>query len=494
MSSFAAGYRYSILFHAGILFFVGIAIFLRNIKAFLIFTMLVVLAFNYGSYLIFDPDPLLPAPPFSSGIRLEAIEVILVVCYIHWGLRLLTNSERIRPITLGGWVGGLFLAWILFIFVSGFISAPRLSYSLYEGIDYVKGFQLYFYLINNIRDEYDLKIVIYALCAACVIESVWMMFQFIVKQNYMLQGRYDIWVGSEGFRSVGFLGSPEACSIFLSTIFPIFLIGSFIVKNVFKKIIIGFSILLVLVAIMFSQTRINAAVFGIGVFTSFLISYRRGWLSKRQVLLATIATILAVLVSIPIVYQRFATGAYGEDRWPLIITAYRIFRANILFGIGPSNYNVVVAKFVPPALLGKWVFTVHNEYLLRLSETGIFGFLIFYSLIIAVTAKFYRSTFTKRPLLFIVSCGLFASTIGSFVTRLTAMYHLHPVFFLMCTVYALSVIVGSIEKSTVPQASHHELKQGFDSEHKQNSNPCFKPTQLIPEKTRKISNNDIGSV
>ncbi|MGO8823216.1 MAG: O-antigen ligase family protein [Desulfomonilaceae bacterium] len=457
VTALATGYRGLIFIHGSILFFAAIAIFLRNIKAFLVFTMLVGLAFSYGFYLSYQPPPL-TAPPFSSGIRLEAIDVVLIVCYIHWGVSLATNSDIIRPIALGGRVGGLFLAWVLFIFVSGFISATRLDYSLYEGVDYVKGFLLYFYLINNIRDEYDLRIVVYALCAACVIESVWMMFQFIVKQNYMLQGEYIIYIGREGFRSVGFLGTPDACAIILSTIFPIFLVGSLLVKNVFKKFMIVFSILLITVAIMFSQTRITAAVFGIGIITSLSISYRRGWLSKGQILLATTVTILAVLVSIPIVYQRFAFGAYGEERWPLIITAYRIFKAHILFGIGPSNYNFVVDKFVPPELLGKWVFTVHDEYLLRLSETGILGFLIFYSLIITVTARFYRSTFTKSPLIFLVSCGLFASTIGSFVHRLTSIYHIHQVFFLTCTVYALSVIVGSIEKPTVSQASPVELE------------------------------------
>jgi len=77
----------------------------------------------------------------------------------------------------------------------------------------------------------------------------------------MLQGEYIIYIGREGFRSVGFLGTPDACAIILSTIFPIFLVGSLLVKNVFKKFMIVVSILLITVAIMFSQTRITAAVF-----------------------------------------------------------------------------------------------------------------------------------------------------------------------------------------------------------------------------------------
>ena len=459
----STGYRGVIFIHGSILFFASVAIFLRNIKTFLIFTMLVGLAFYYGFFLTYEPPRFL-APPFSFGIRLEATDVALLLCYIHWGLSLAANRGTIHPMTLGGRLGALFLAWVIFIFVSGVISSTRLDYSLYEGFVHAKGFLFYFYLINNIRDEYDLKVVVYALCAACLIESAFMIFQFIVKKNYLLQGQYEIYIGPEGFRSVGFLSTPDACAIFLSTVFPIFLIGLFLVNNVFKKFLIIFSIFLISVAVITSQTRITAAVFGIGVFTSFLISYRRGWLSKGQILLAITATLLAVMVSIPIVYERFAKGVYGEERWPLIITAYRIFEANFLVGIGPSNYAFVVDKFIPAELIGKWVFTVHNEYLLRLAETGILGFLLYYSFIISVTARLYRSTFSKRPLIFMVACGLFSSIIGSFVHRMTSIYHIPLVFSLMCTVYALSVIVGSLDKSTVSPTSQEKLEHGSESE------------------------------
>ena len=458
----STGYRGLIFIHLSILFFASVAIFLRNIKTFLIFTMLVGLTFYYGFFLTYVPTRL-PSPPFSFGIRLEATDVALILCYIHWGFSLASNRGTIRPMILGGKVGALFLAWVIFIFVSGVISSTRLDYSVYEGIVHAKGFLLYFYLINNIRDEYELKIVIYALCVACVIQSSFMIFQFIMKKNYLLQGQYEIFVGPEGFRSVGFLNTPDASAIFLSNIFPIFMIGLFLVNNVAKKFLIGFSIFLILFAVMASQTRITAAVFGAGLVTSFLISYRRKWLSKGQVLLATSSTLFVVLVSIPIVYERFAKGAYGEERWPLAVTAYRIFEANILFGIGPSNYAFVVEQFIPASLLGQWVFTVHVEYLLRLAETGILGFLIFYSLIIAVMARLYRSTFSKRPLIFIVACGLFSSLFGSLVHRLTSIYHVPQVFLLMCTVYALSVVVGSLDKPTVPETSHQKLEHGFDS-------------------------------
>ncbi len=109
---------------------------------------------------------------------------------------------------------------------------------------------------------------------------------------------------------------------------------------------------------------------------------------------------LGTLVIIPFVYARFAYGVYGEDRWPLIMTAYNMFKANLLFGVGANNYNFVVMKYIPPSMTTAWVFTVHDEYLLRIAETGFVGFCFYYYLIWTVTKEFYRGMATRNNLLF----------------------------------------------------------------------------------------------
>ena len=96
------------------------------------------------------------------------------------------------------------------------------------------------------------------------------------------------------------------------------------------------------------------------------MSYRKRWMSEGQILLTLAAGMLTVFASLPIAYQRFEYGTYGEDRWPLFITAYDMFKSNILFGVGANNYNFVVMKYIPAEIIGKWVYTVHNEYLLEI--------------------------------------------------------------------------------------------------------------------------------
>jgi O-antigen ligase len=125
-----------------------------------------------------------------------------------------------------------------------------------------------------------------------------------------------------------------------------------------------------------------------------------------------------------------------------------MFKGNILLGVGANNYNFVVQNYVPPDLFQAWVYTVHSEYLLRLSETGILGFLLFYTLITIVVVTFYRATFTKNHLIFLVACGFFASMIGSFIHRLASMYHYQQFFMLESTIFALCALIELHEKGT----------------------------------------------
>jgi hypothetical protein len=449
-------YRGIIFVNGMIVFFAGAVLFLRYFKKFLIFSLLFGLAFYYGYYLIYNP-PHLEAPPFAVGIRLDATDIPLIIGYIYWGMNLASHGGTTRPITIGGKVGGLFFAWVCFIFVSGLMEATDVTYSLYEGIVYVKGFLFYFYLINNITDLKDLRIVIYGLCGAGLIESLVMIVQFAVKKNFMIQAYYQISFGGGPFRSVGFLSHPDACIILMATVFPILVVGMFMVKSLYKKIAITSSAVSILVAAGLSQTRIAILIFGIGAAVALIISYKRGWISKGQIMLAAGSVPIMATLFIPLAYQRFVTAEYGEERWPLAVTAYRVFKSHFLMGVGPSNYNFVVNKYIPAQFAGKWVFTVHVEYLLRLAETGFLGFLIFCSLLILVTSRFYKATFTKNRLIFLLSCGLFSAMCASFVHRLTSIYHVPQVFYLMCSVYALSVTVGLLEKSLDSQGYPQEL-------------------------------------
>ncbi len=434
------GYRAYIYIHAGILLFFGISIYLHRIKTFLLFLIIASLSFTLGRHLVHEQVPF-EASLFSSGIRIDVSDVILVALYIHWILSRLKPGIGSRPLTLGGKIGGAFLVWITYVMISSFLTATRLDYSLYEVYAYLKGFLLYFYLINNIDNEDDMKTVILGIFAASMILALYMIAQYITKTTYTIQGEQAPFFGPEGFRSRGFTGSPDQSSAFLVFVFPLFFLSCYYVKALLWKSTLLTCMLLILLAMIFSKVRIAFASLGIALALSLFLSYRRRWISWKQILLTMLAGTIVALAVVPLLYYRFAYGAYGEDRWPLIVTAYNMFKSNILFGVGANNYNFVARHYLPAELVNAWLYTVHNEYFIRLCETGLLGFLLYYRLIFLVLAKFYRSTVSREPMLFLVSCAFFCSIVGSFVTRLVSMYHYQPFFTFLCVIYALSVIV-----------------------------------------------------
>ncbi len=445
VAALGTGYRAYILIHAGILFFAGAALFLKNIKPFLIFSTLFAIGLGYGRHFVYQKAPF-ESVLFSAGLRLDGSELILIICYLQWIISSIGSHGLKKSFTIGGKIGFVFLAWIIYVFLSSFLVATKEDYSLYEVLVYVKGFLLYFYLVNNIRDKYYLKIVIIALLASGVTQSLYLIIQYITKTAYTINGDWISYVEPEVFRSRGFYGSPDTHATFLVNIFPMLFLAMFLTRDILKKALILTAMVTIMVGIVTTQVRIAFAAIGISLITAVLISYTRDWFSQNQIAVAVVGSIVALLIMIPFVYTRFAYAAYGQERWPLIVTAYNMFKANLLFGVGADNYNFVVQKYIPYGMLHKWIFTVHNEYALRLAETGLIGFCFYYYLIWTVIKQFYRGMATKDTLIYVVACGLFSALIGSSVHRLVSMYHYQQIYLLNCTVYALAYVLNTMNR------------------------------------------------
>ncbi|MGC8659160.1 MAG: hypothetical protein ACP5U1_08810, partial [Desulfomonilaceae bacterium] len=122
VAALGTGFRAFILIHGGILFFAGVAIFLRNIKPFLIFSTLFAIALGYGRHFVYQKLPF-ESVLYSAGIRLDGSELILIICYLHWFISSIGSQEGKKPLTIGGKVGAVFLAWIIYVFLSSFLTA-----------------------------------------------------------------------------------------------------------------------------------------------------------------------------------------------------------------------------------------------------------------------------------------------------------------------------------------------------------------------------------
>ena len=92
---------------------------------------------------------------FSAGIRIDTVDVILLILYGHWALGLGSGEKRVLPFTAGGWLGAIFLAWIACLFFLSLAVAKEPRFGLYETFAIAKGFLLFFYLVNNVTTHHD---------------------------------------------------------------------------------------------------------------------------------------------------------------------------------------------------------------------------------------------------------------------------------------------------------------------------------------------------
>ncbi|MDQ7783373.1 MAG: O-antigen ligase family protein [Desulfomonilaceae bacterium] len=437
VGAFAIGYRPVVLVIGGAFFFLGCTLFARELRQFLVFAALFCIPLQFGYHVVHIPLVDSEVQPFASGIAIDSVDVIVLLLYVHWAF--LLSAKRVSGFTLGNPVGGLLLSWIAFCLVTSLWLSQALEYSIFEIVVLFKGFLLYFYLVNNTRTEEDVKVIVAALIVGAVAHSVYIIGQFVTGWNYTIHGVLETYVGPEGFRSVGFFGSPDAASAMMSLVLPILICFLFVQKSRPLRVLAVVSIASIIVALMCTKVRATAGALLVSTTIVVMVSYTRGWVSQRTVLAFTVVGLLVVAVLSPFLYERFAKGTWGEDRMPLAFTAVNMFWEHWIGGIGINNYHVAFQRYLPQEYRYTWPYVVHIEYLYRLAETGIVGFTLYYAMIVAMMVKLWRGLRTSVPWVFVLSLGIFSGMTGSLFHRFFSAYHYVNLFIFFCVLLALAV-------------------------------------------------------
>ena len=449
VSLLGLGWRMFLYIHGAILFFAGLAVFMKDAKSFLLFVLVFAGTFGFGRHLVYEKMPF-ESVLFAAGIRIDTVDVILIVLYAHWALSLGTGEKGEQAATLGGWLGALFLAWVACLFTLSVGVAKISRFGFYETFVIAKGFLLFLYLVNNVKTRRDFKIIVYGLLAIGVVQGLYLTFQFITKTNYTIYGEVSGAMGTGAFRARGFFGSFDNHAIFLATILPIFLAAFFVYTQPLRRLMALASMFIILFGATATRARIALASIGISAVIVLIVSYRRRRIAAHTLVLTLIVCVLVGMMFLPMVYQRFETAPYGEERGPLMATAFSMFADHPIFGVGPNNYNFFVEQYVPPRYRGQWEYTVHNEYLLRMAETGILATALYYSMIILAVKKFAQSIKSEDGLIYSVSVGLFSALLASIPHRYVSIYHHEQYFSLFCIILALAYIMGRLKEQLRP--------------------------------------------
>lgn len=430
-------------------FTVGCMLFVKDLKLFLIFAMVLSIWTGLTYHLTLRAMPSLQSRPFEEGIALTTVMFILPILFFQWLFAASSNTERRWP-TIGHSLGILLLTWIFYTFISSWLTAVDFEFSLFEVTILFQGFILFFYLVNNIETLRDIRVTVYALLAGALASAVYMGMQYVTGLNYTLRGAF-VTQRDAIFRPAGFFADEVLSSQMMAMVIPIVLTLYFISSRRIIRVMALVAILVLSAGLLAGQHRASWGATALSFVIIAAIAEARKWVKPRTIFKSfVVATILVVLAS-PIIIHRFERGSLGEDRLPLAITALEIFKDHWLLGVGASNYTYYIEKSIPFELRYTWHAMVHSEYLLHMVQGGIIGALLYYLLTGIMCVKLWRLIRSPEPWIFSVSAGIFAAMVSSLLMRVFNTFHLTPSYLLFCILLALTVSMENLERERVSE-------------------------------------------
>lgn len=135
-------------------------------------------------------------------------------------------------------------------------------------------------------------------------------------------------------------------------------------------------VLMGVIAIGLTFTRVAWAGLVLSFIFLMVTAWQRGFLSATRLTWVLISLCAMGATLAPIMLLRMSESPLDEayaERSGLMKIAFEMIRANPLTGVGPGAYSSVYKRYLPETLGNQWLYTVHNEYLLRAAETGLLG-------------------------------------------------------------------------------------------------------------------------
>ncbi len=324
----------------------------------------------------------------QAGFNISLTTFFVAALYLLWVLELIITRKQTQraPSLRSGWPIMFYLAAVA---ASG-LFAPNPLFTLYELAILVQTFLLFIYLAGTLRTRNDILFIVCVMFLALNYENVIAILQRFGMAR-QLAGDQTSGVGA--FRVSGTFASPNTGGAYIGMWIPPMIALLFMPVHRFIRWGAMFTLALSLVAIVFMQSRGSWGALAISLFVFFGTIWFRGFVStSRMVVVLMAVAFMGILFSETIV-DRFTEDDRGsaEGRAPLNQLALNIAEDYPIFGVGTNNFAYVMDDYVGPEISGAWISTVHNKYLLLLSETGIIGLVTFLLYLIVTIYRGWRS-------------------------------------------------------------------------------------------------------
>jgi O-antigen ligase len=244
---------------------------------------------------------------------------------------------------------------------------------------------------NTVHDSAGLDLVHRALVLSLGLQCLLYFAQALLGATFTPAGEWIEQTGSALGRYGGTVGTRPAA--FSSFLLPLLLLvtaqflGASAAGAALRS---GALTLLGVAAMVLTFTRASWIGLALGLLYLTVAGARRGMWIRRNVVALLFILLLAVFALAPKILTRAAENHLlaAAERWSLVQMAWRVIQAHPFAGVGAGAYSYVFRDYLTPDLADRWLYVVHNVYVLRAAETGFPGLL---ALLVFLQAAFRLS-------------------------------------------------------------------------------------------------------
>ncbi|MDD5432015.1 MAG: O-antigen ligase family protein [Candidatus Omnitrophica bacterium] len=323
-----------------------------------------------------------------------------------------SNFYKKKKIFSSSVLGGIIpLLGLAFFELLSLIPAVNKTLPWLEIIDTFRVIWLFLLAIILFDEFNDLKFVIRNLLIAFILQSCFILIEFLVGHPVFRipAGVHIFDVVGDIFRPSGTFGHSSGFAKFSSLVIPI-AFASMIYEKRKWRVISFVSFILGCFALILTVSRAGILFTSIGLFYFiFLIIIQRSFkiaLPKFVLLICFFAVILSVSLGGKRIISRFNNDLGSISARPKMYSvAFNIIAHNPILGVGMNNYVLVAPKYdtTSDRVSVRIPDPVHNIYLLYAAEAGLLGFLMFLLFLLRTIFAYFKFPFSNDSTIWLLS-------------------------------------------------------------------------------------------
>lgn len=352
-----------------------------------------------------------------DGFGLSITTLALVGLYLGW---IFTERAAARPLRI---VWNWPIAAYTIVLIASVLVASDVQLSLFQIFMMLEVLLVYIYAAGNIRSRNDIAFILYMILIGGLIESSYMLVLNVIGHDLSV-------VRALGFKTVitlsdipgetmrfgGTIGPANYAAAYLAIVITLALaIRRMRVPNYLRRLTIPL-IVLAGAALITTLSRGGwlEMILSVAIF-AFAVWARNGGSLKGVFIGGIAVSVVALCLYAPNpISRRLSANDNGSaySRIPLMHLADTMIEANPFLGVGANNFAAVMEKYEGPEFRHAWLYTVHNEFLLVCSETGIIGLLAYLWIYFGILRRAWRLWSHRDAMFAPLGLGICAAVCG----------------------------------------------------------------------------------